>query len=71
MKQILKLNLKPLDPEKYRQRLLEHEDYNDICEISKNIWDGQDYLPGVYHEWVDSPGLFVGIEDIVKKYVII
>ncbi|MCK5848285.1 MAG: GNAT family N-acetyltransferase [Caldisericia bacterium] len=70
MKPNLKLNLKPLDLNKYKQRLIKHEDYQDVCQISKDIWDGGDYLPKVFHEWVDSPGLFVGIEDTIKKQIV-
>ena len=41
---------------------LTHEDYEDIVDISKNIWDGNDYLPQVFHKWVDEKdGCFLGL----------
>lgn len=41
-------------------RRLTHEDYDDIVKLSKDIWDGADYLPQVFHDWVDAPGYFLG-----------
>lgn len=52
----------------YRQ--LTHEDYEDIVDISKDIWDGEDYLPLVFHKWVDSEGYFLGAVDSEKKKVV-
>lgn len=51
-------------------RRLTHNDYEDIVDISKDIWDGTDYLPLVFHEWVDDGGCFLGAVDIEKKKVI-
>jgi len=51
-------------------RTLRHEDYDDILKISKEIWDGEDYLPRIFHHWVDSPGLFLGIQDPLSHTVI-
>lgn len=31
------------------------EDYDDICEISSKIWEGDDYIPFVYKKWMESP----------------
>lgn len=43
-------------------KILTHEDYKDIVDISKNIWDGHDYLPKVFHKWVDEKeGCFLGL----------
>jgi GNAT superfamily N-acetyltransferase len=53
---------------KYRR--LEHSDYDDIVDISKNIWDGNDYLPEVFHDWVDAEGYFFGAVDDEKDKVI-
>lgn len=47
-----------------------YEDYNDIVDISKDIWDGTDYLPNVFHEWVDDKGFFMGAVDDTKNKVI-
>jgi GNAT superfamily N-acetyltransferase len=54
----------------FKIRTLQHEDYPDILKISKEIWDGEDYLPRVYHQWVDSPGLFLGVEDTLSHAVV-
>lgn len=43
-------------------KILTHDDYDDILEISKNIWEGNDYLPKVFHKWVDEKeGCFLGL----------
>lgn len=51
-------------------RKLVHEDYNDIIDISKDIWEGYDYLPGVFHKWVDSDGFFLGAVDSERNKVV-
>jgi GNAT superfamily N-acetyltransferase len=51
-------------------RRLTHEDYEDICDISKDIWDGTDYLPKVFHKWVEDEGCFLGVLDSTKNKVI-
>lgn len=51
-------------------RRLTHEDYGDILDISKHIWDGCDYLPMVFHKWVDEDGYFLGAVDTEKNKVI-
>lgn len=45
-------------------RDLTHEDYGDIVEMCKDIWDGTDYLPQIFHDWVDDKhGRFMGAVD--------
>lgn len=44
-------------------RKLNHDDYEDILDISKYIWDGLDYLPQLFHNWVDDKGIFLGAID--------
>lgn len=45
-------------------RVLTHEDYNDVADICKDIWEGTDYLPQLFHQWVDDKaGLFIGAVD--------
>lgn len=44
-------------------RKLTHEDYDDIVDICKYIWGGTDYLPEIFHKWVDDKGLFLGAVD--------
>lgn len=51
-------------------RRLTHEDYEDICDISKDIWGGTDYLPKVFHKWVEDEGYFLGVIDSTKNKVI-
>lgn len=51
-------------------RKLAHEDYDDIADMCKDIWDGTDYLPELFHEWVDDKGLFLGAVDTSANKVI-
>ncbi|NLK36382.1 MAG: GNAT family N-acetyltransferase [Gracilibacteraceae bacterium] len=51
-------------------RKLTHEDYDDIADICKDIWDGTDYLPEVFHKWVDDKGLFLGAVDTDTNKVV-
>jgi len=51
-------------------RKLIHEDYNDIVELCKDIWDGTDYLPELFHDWVDDKGLFLGAVDTETNKVV-
>jgi ribosomal protein S18 acetylase RimI-like enzyme len=45
-------------------RDLQHEDYDDVLEICKNIWDGLDYLPSILHSWIDDKeGIFIAAVD--------
>jgi RimJ/RimL family protein N-acetyltransferase len=51
-------------------RMLKHEDYNDIVDISKDIWDGTDYLPQVFLKWVEDKGFFLGALDTTLNKII-
>ena len=51
-------------------RRLTHEDYSDIADMCKDIWDGTDYLPEIFHQWVDDTGLFLGAVDTDTNKVI-
>lgn len=51
-------------------RKLTQEDYDDILDISKDIWDGYDYLPTVFHKWIDDNGYFLGAIDSEKNKVV-
>jgi len=51
-------------------RRLSHDDYDDILDISKDIWQGSDYLPRLFHKWVDSEGYFLGAVDSDKNKVV-
>lgn len=49
--------------ENYHIRPLTHEDYDDVYEVCRHIWGGNDYLPDYFHQWVDDAGGFYGITD--------
>lgn len=51
-------------------RRLTHDDYEDIIDISKDIWEGGDYLPSVFHKWVDDKGIFLGGVDMDNNKVV-
>lgn len=51
-------------------RPLRHSDFDSVCELSKAIWEGMDYLPFVFHEWVDAPGAFLCMEDVPNHRII-
>lgn len=51
-------------------RKITHNDYDDILDISKDIWEGEDYLPKVFHDWVDANGYFFAAVDEEKNKVV-
>ena len=51
-------------------RKLTHEDYLDVSDICKDIWDGTDYLPEIFHSWVDDKGIFMGAVDTDTNKVV-
>ena len=52
----------------YEFRLLTHDDYEEVKEMCKDIWDGTDYMPLVFHDWVDDEiGEFFCIIDNAKQ----
>lgn len=53
-------------------RKVQHGDYDDIVEICKDIWDGADYLPKLFHKWVEDKGYFMaGVRQSDHKVVVI
>lgn len=44
-----------IDYSKLIFRKLKPEDLPQVKEISKDIWDGQDYIPKVFHAWLKDP----------------
>lgn len=52
----------------YRQ--INEADYEDICDISKDIWEGNDYLPAIFHTWAQDTGYFLGAVDSTKNKVV-
>lgn len=51
-------------------RRITMDDYADICDISKDIWGGNDYLPFIFEKWVKAEGYFLGAIDTEKNKVI-
>lgn len=51
-------------------RKLEHKDYDQVYDICKDIWEGTDYLPQVFHKWVDDKGLFLAAIDKEKNKIV-
>ena len=51
-------------------RPLCHFDFPDVWKIARENWDGEDYLPRVFHEWVEAPGLFIGVEEIHSHQIV-
>ncbi|MBF0362848.1 MAG: GNAT family N-acetyltransferase [Oligoflexia bacterium] len=46
-------------------------DYDDIVNIAEGIWDGSDYMPNVFKQWVNDPeGVFICAVDTVKNKVV-
>ncbi|MFW5898466.1 MAG: GNAT family N-acetyltransferase [Candidatus Saliniplasma sp.] len=44
-------------------RELELSDKDEVVELTSDIWDGRDYIPDLYEEWVDDGGFICGIVD--------
>jgi ribosomal protein S18 acetylase RimI-like enzyme len=51
-------------------RRIVDSDYEDICDISKGIWGGNDYLPAIFNYWLHSPGYFLAAVDDEKNKVV-
>jgi GNAT superfamily N-acetyltransferase len=51
-------------------RRIVNSDYDDICEISRDIWGGNDYLPSVFAKWLNSEGYFLAAVDDEKNKVV-
>ncbi|MCX7903163.1 MAG: hypothetical protein N2486_01500 [Caloramator sp.] len=48
---------------------ISHDDYGDILDICKDILGGTDYLPHIFHKWVDDKGFFLGAYTSFGKLV--
>ncbi|KRQ86885.1 Acetyltransferase (GNAT) family protein [Caloramator mitchellensis] len=48
---------------------ISHDDYDNLLDISKDIWGGTDYLPHIFHQWVDDKGFFLGAYNEYDKLV--
>ena len=31
-----------------------HDDYDAVAAFTRSTWDGDDYIPGVYHDWIEG-----------------
>ncbi len=48
------------------------EDFEDIVEICRDIWDGADYLPELFHRWITDEGCFLGgIHEEANRVVVV
>ncbi|MFW9800488.1 MAG: GNAT family N-acetyltransferase [Candidatus Thorarchaeota archaeon] len=45
------------------------EDKDDVLEIAKHIWDGHDYLPHVFEEWLSDPNSHTAALEIEGRVV--
>ena len=50
---------------KFSIRIASEEDYDSVLEMSQGIYDGRDYLPCIYHQWLKDTNhyVFLGISD--------
>ena len=50
---------------KFSIRIASEEDYDSVQEMSQGIYDGHDYLPCIYHQWLKDTNhhVFLGISD--------
>lgn len=45
-------------------------DFNDVAEMCRDIWDGADYLPQLFHQWLEAPGFFMAaVEQEANKVI--
>ena len=44
-----------------RFRAAREEDHAQVVELTREIWEGEDYLPHVWHEWVHAPQSFLEV----------
>ena len=50
-------------------RLASAADYEEILEMSEGIYDGYDYLPFVFHQWLKEPNRLVFVAQLEEKLV--
>ena len=50
-------------------RLASAADYEEILEMSEGIYDGYDYLPFVFHQWLKEPNRLVFVAQLEGKLV--
>ena len=50
-------------------RLTSAADYEEILDMSEGIYDGYDYLPFVFHQWLNEPNRLVFVAQFEEKLV--
>ena len=50
-------------------RLASADDYEEVLEMSKGIYNGYDYLPFVFHQWLEEPNRLVFVAQLEEKLV--
>ena len=50
-------------------RLASAADYEEILEMSEGVHDGYDYLPLVFHQWLEEPNRLVFVAQLEEKLV--
>jgi len=48
---------------KLEVRELKLSDKDEVVELTSRIWDGRDYIPDLYEEWVNDGGFICGTVD--------
>ncbi len=48
-----------------------HEDYDDVMNINRNLYGGLDYLPAMYHHYIDDPARYCYVLIYHRKLVTI
>jgi len=46
--------------EEFTVEKITHDDKEEVLELSSHIWEGHDYIPGVFDEWVEDGGFYSG-----------
>ena len=50
-------------------RLASAADYEEVLEMSEGMYDGYDYLPSVFHQWLKEPYRLVFVAELEEKLV--
>ena len=56
-------------PEGFVCRLAREEDHDAVCAINKNIYEGMDYLPGLYQSYLRNPLRVMGVA-VLKDQIV-
>ena len=50
-------------------RLATREDYEGVLAINKNVYEGMDYLPGLYHQYIQNPLRVMAVAELNGQIV--